>query len=69
MIINGIELDEVQVKLFQDVVKKCKQENRRDFDNVFSEVMQDRIIKFNLAMENMDIIVANIDNRLKREGY
>ena len=69
MIINGIELNEVQVKLLKDVAKKCQRENRRDIDKVFAEVMQDRVSSFNLAMDNMDIIVANVDNRLKTEGY
>lgn len=67
MIINGIELDEVQVELLKDVAKKCQRENRRDIDKVFAEVMQDRIRSFNAAMENIDIITANIDNVLQRE--
>lgn len=36
MVINGIELDEVQVKLLKDVSKKCQRENRRDIDKVFA---------------------------------
>ncbi len=54
MEINGMILDEVQEKLLYDVAIKCKRENRRDYDEVFKEVMNERIKQQNREFRVMD---------------
>ena len=68
MEINGIKLDEVQEKLLYDVARKCKRENRRDYDEVFREIMDERIKQHNWALENISTITQSVEFGLKREG-
>lgn len=58
---NGMILDEVQEKLLYDVVIKCLRENREDYDEVFKEVMDERIKQYNLALENMQTIIQSVE--------
>ena len=69
MEINGIKLDDVQEKLLYDVARKCKKENRRDYDEVFKEVMNERIKQYNWAFENIQTITQSVEFGLKREGF
>ena len=62
MEINGIKLDDVQEKLLYDVAIKCLRENREDYDEVFKEVMDERIKQYNLALENMQTIIQSVEN-------
>ena len=57
---NGMILDEVQEKLLYDVAIKCIRENREDYDEVFKEVMDERIKQYNLALENMQTIIQSV---------
>ena len=57
---NGMILDEVQEKLLYDVAIKCLRENREDYDEVFKEVMDERIKQYNLALENMQTIIQSV---------
>ena len=59
---NGMILDEVQKKLLYDVATKCLRENREDYDEVFKEVMDERIKQYNLALENMQTIIQSVEN-------
>ena len=69
MIINGMILDEVQEKLLYDVARKCKKENRRDYDEVFREVIDERIKQHNWAFENIGIITQQVEFGLRKEGF
>ncbi len=57
---NGMVLDEVQEKLLYDVAIKCLRENREDYDEVFKEVMDERIKQYNVALENMQTIIHSV---------
>ena len=59
---NGMILYEVQEKLLYDVAIKCLRENREDYDEVFKEVMDERIKQYNLALENMQTIIQSVEN-------
>lgn len=69
MEINGMILDEVQEKLLYDVAKKCQKENRRDYDEVFKEVMNERIKQYNWAFENIQTITQSVEFGLRKEGF
>ena len=69
MEINGVKLDEVQEKLLYDVARKCKKENRRDYDAVFQEIMNERIKQHNWALENIETITQSVEFGLRNEGY
>ena len=69
MEINGIKLDDVQEKLLYDVARKCKKENRRDYDEVFKEVMNERIKQYNWAFENIQTITQSVEFGLRKEGF
>ena len=56
---NGMILNEVQEELLYDVAIKCIRENREDYDEVFKEVMDERIKQYNLALENMQTIIQS----------
>lgn len=58
---NGMILDEVQEKLLYDVAIKCIRENREDYDEVFKEVMDERIKQYNIALENMQTIIQSVE--------
>lgn len=66
---NGMILDEVQEKLLYDVAMKCKKENRRDYDEVFKEVMNERIKQHNWAIENIQVITQSVEFGLRREVF
>ena len=69
MEINGMILDEVQEKLLYDVARKCKRENRRDYDEVFREIMDERIKQHNWAFENIGTITQSVEFGLRKEGF
>ena len=47
------------------VIAKAKKENRRDFDNLFREVMNNRMAFYRTFNENFDLNVANIQHFLE----
>ena len=55
-------LDEVQQDFLYDVAIKCLRENREDYDEVFKEVMNERINQYNIALENMQTIIQSVES-------
>lgn len=47
------------------VIAKAKKENRKDFDNLFREVMNNRIAFYREFSENFDLNVTNIQHYLE----
>ena len=47
------------------VVAKAKKENRRDIDNLFREVMDNRMAFYRTFDENFDLNVTNIQHFLE----
>lgn len=66
MTINGYELDECQIQIFNEIVNKCKRENRRDIDSVFKEIIDKRIIFYNNFNQNFNLNITNIQDYLER---
>lgn len=66
MTINGYELDECQIQIFNEIVNKCKSENRRDIDSVFKEIIDKRIIFYNNFNQNFNLNITNIQDYLER---
>ena len=66
---NGIILDEVQEKLLYDVALKCLRENREDYDEVFKEVMDERIKQYDLALKSIQTIIQSVEFESRKEGF
>lgn len=47
------------------VISKAKKENRRDFENLFNEVMKERLSFYKKFNENFDLNVTNIQHHLE----
>ena len=47
------------------VIAKAKKENRKDFDNLFGEVMNNRIAFYRTFNENFDLNITNIQHFLE----
>lgn len=47
------------------VIAKAKKENRRDFDNLFREVMNNRMAFYREFNENFELNVTNIQHYLE----
>lgn len=47
------------------VITKAKKENRRDFDNLFREVMNNRMAFYREFNNNFDLNVVNIQHYLE----
>ena len=62
MFCNVMILDEVQQDFLYDVAIKCLRENREDYDEVFKEVMNERINQYNIALENMQTIIQSVES-------
>ena len=54
-------IKEVQLQ----VIVKAKKENRRDFDNLFREVMNNRMAFYRKFDENFDVNITNIQHYLE----
>lgn len=49
----------------KQVIAKAKKENRRDFDNLFREVMNNRMSFYRAFNENFSLNVTNIQHYLE----
>jgi predicted amidophosphoribosyltransferase len=49
----------------KQVMAKAKKENRKDFENLFHEVMKNRLAFYNKFDENFDLNVTNIQHHLE----
>lgn len=49
----------------KQVIAKAKKENRRDFDNLFREVMNNRMSFYRTFNENFSLNVTNIQHYLE----
>lgn len=65
MTISGYILNDTQVELFNEIVDKCKKENRKDYEEVFRELIQEKIKFYNCFIENLEMNIINIDSYFK----